>query len=100
MHQDPHLCRESFRVHGRAVPSPEAHGTSHLVLFQGERPLQDPTVLALTLWNSMVSGWGSRGTALPAWGLVYGRRSRASAVVPRLLTALMEGLRDTSRTPR
>lgn len=34
----------------------------YLLLFQ-ERPLcQDPTTLALNLWNSMVSGrgWGSR----------------------------------------
>nr|XP_060478993.1 phospholipase B1, membrane-associated [Panthera onca] len=30
-------------------------------LPSGEQPLQDPSTLALNLWSSMVSGWGSRG---------------------------------------
>lgn len=38
-------------------------GSSHLVLFQEEPLLQDPTALAWSLWNRMVS-WVGLGT----WG--------------------------------
>lgn len=39
------------------------------VLFQEQWPLEDPIALAVNLWNTMVSGWGSQEAAVPAWGI-------------------------------
>lgn len=75
----------------RDRPIPAAHGPSHLDLFQGKRPLQDPIALALTLWNSMVSG--QEGCpASPGFGLQMEEQDLHA--VPDLPAALMGGLQD------
>lgn len=63
----PIAARESFKVRGRS-----AHpwgNTGAPVLFQEQWPLEDPIALAVNLWNTMVSGWGSQEAAVPAWGI-------------------------------
>lgn len=65
-------------------PTLGAHRGSYLVLFQGEWPLQDPTTLALNLWNSMVSCGAFREAAVPArgFGLQEGRDLRPTPTLP------------------
>lgn len=48
---------------------PWGNNTGAPVPFQGQWPLEDPIALAVNLWNTMVSGWGSREAAVPAWGV-------------------------------
>lgn len=61
----PIAARESFKVCGRST-HPWGNNTGAPVPFQGQWPLEDPIALAVNLWNTMVSGWGSREAAVPA----------------------------------
>ena len=78
---------------GRAIPSLGAHKALPLVLFQGERPFQDPTTLGLTLWNSMVSGWGS-WRCTDNLGFVLWKEGQDSATAPSLPTRCWRGCRN------
>lgn len=92
----PVAARENFKARGRS-----AHlwgNTGAPVLFQEQRPLEDPIALALSLWNTMVSGWGSPEAAAPAWG-VGPQEGRGLHHTPTLPTAWMEGQQDARRIP-
>ncbi|KAK1333190.1 hypothetical protein QTO34_006727 [Cnephaeus nilssonii] len=60
----PISARDSFKC----VASPPILGAqgSHVVLFQGKWPHQDPTTLALTLWNIMMEPAGQKDELLSA----------------------------------
>lgn len=78
---------------GLSHPSGHTGSLLHLVLFQGERPFQDPTALGLTLWNSMVSGWGPWGCT-DNLGFVLWKEGQDSAVAPSLPTCCRRGCRN------